>query len=120
MEHKAAKERIEQRIRSTLQVANVSYAGIQLADDAAKAAHKNLNLVTESYSRGVVSIIELLDAQNAALVADQTAANAVYDFLIDLMEVQRAVGMVDFFMTEEDQKDWFERLDAFFAGAGAP
>ena len=35
---------------------------------------KNLDLVTDAYSRGIKSIIELLDAQNQSLVASQTAA----------------------------------------------
>ena len=43
---------------------------------------------------GVLSIIDLLDAQSAALVAEQSAANATYQFLLDLMEAERAIGGV--------------------------
>ena len=53
--------------------------------------------------RGVVSIVDLLDAQNTALSADEDAENAVFTFLIDLMRVQRAVGRFDFFMTPDDR-----------------
>ena len=31
--------------------------------------------------QGAVSILELLDAQNASVLAEEAAANAVYDFL---------------------------------------
>ncbi len=48
------------------------------------------------------------------------AANAVYDFLIDLMEVQRAAGGFDFFRTAEEREDFFQRLDAFMAAEGMP
>ena len=69
-------------------------AGITLSEDAAIAAARNLELVEDAYGRGTVSIIELLDAQNAAILAEEGAANAVYDFLLDLMEVERAMKHV--------------------------
>lgn len=113
----ALAERIEQRIRSALHIAGASYAGIALSQDAAEAARKNLDLVTDSYSRGAVDILDLLDAQNAALLADLAAANAVYDFLIDLMEVERSIGKFYFFASEEERKAWFKRADEYFEKA---
>ena len=118
LERQAAVERIEQRIRSTLHEAGASFAGIKLANDSNDAAHKNLDFVTSAYSRGVVSILELLDAQNAALLADLAAANAVYDYLIDLMKVQRAIGRFDFFLTPDEKQSFFDRLEEFFRQAG--
>ena len=85
---------------------------------AAKAARKNLGLVRDQYSRGTVDITKLLDAQNAALAANETAANAVYVFLIDLVNIQRAVGQFDYFMYAEEREAWFQRLQAFFTKAG--
>ncbi len=82
--------------------------------EAAEAARKNLELVTDSYSRGVVSIIDLLDAKNAALVAEGCAANAEYDVLIDLMQLQRGTNNIDFFRSDEERTAWFDRLAAFF------
>jgi outer membrane protein TolC len=119
LERKALAARLEQRIRSALQNSRASHAGIRLSREGAQAASKNLELVTDAYSRGVVSILELLDAQNAALAAEQSAANAVYDFLLDLMAVQRAVGQFDFFLGAGDREAWFQRLDAFLQSAPA-
>jgi hypothetical protein len=68
--------------------------------------------------RGVVSIVDLLDAQNTSLLADEDAENAVYTFLIDLMRVQRSVGRFDFFMTAEQREKWFHDIDVFFKRAG--
>jgi outer membrane protein TolC len=107
-------ERMEQWIRSTLHIANSSYAGIEQAREAAEAADKSLEVVQEAYSEGSASILDLLDAQNAAFSAEQVAANAVYDFLIDLIEVERAIGRLDFFMSMDDRRAFFERADAFF------
>ncbi len=117
-ERQSAANKIEEKIRSSLHQAAASYANIELSQDAAEASGKNLELVTDSYVRGTVSIIDLIDAQNSALVANQTAENAVYEFLIDLMRVQRASGQFDFFMTPEERKAWFQRLEGFFEGAG--
>jgi len=106
----AIRERIEQRIRATLHRIGASYPSIQLSKDAAHAARKNLDLVTDAYSRGAVSILDLLDAQNAALVAEESATNAVFDFLIDLMNLQRSLGGFDFFLDEQGLDGWLERL----------
>ena len=114
LQRQSTREIIEQRIRSALQTARASYASIQLSRDAAEAANKNLDLVQDSYRRGVVSILDLLDAQNASIIADQVAANAVFDFLKDLMEMERAISRLDFFQTPEQQLAWFQELKEFF------
>lgn len=109
----AVRERIEQRIRVALHDIGSSYPAIQLSKDAATAAKKNLDLVTEAYSRGTVSILDLLDAQNAALVAEETATNAVFDFLIDLMNLQRGACGFDFFLDAQGIDSWLGRLKRY-------
>lgn len=111
-------ERVEQRIRIAMTLARASHTGIDLSREAATAAAKNLELVTGAYARGAVSIIDLLDAQNAAFSADQQAANAAYDFLVDLMEVERAASRFGFLVTGQERVSWHEELDAFFRRAG--
>jgi len=113
-EKDSTRTKVEEEIRTSLNNSGASFPSIRFANDAAEAARKNLELVTDSYSRGVVSIIDLLDAQNAALSAELNAANAVYDFLIDLMNVQRAVGNFDFFTTPEERMEWFRELEEFY------
>ena len=110
----AARDRIEQRIRSALHQLGGSFASIRLSQNAAEAAKKGLDLTVDAYSRGVVSILDLLDAQNAALVSEQASASAVYDFLIDMMEVERSVGQFTFFLTSDAIEEKLNRLDAFF------
>lgn len=117
-ERESLVDRIEQRVRSALHAAGASYAGIQLAEDAADAAKRNLDLIRDAYSTGAVPILDLLDAQNAALVAEQLAANAVHDYLIDNMNAQRALGRFDFFMTTAERTAFLGRLDSFYSQAG--
>ena len=109
---------VGQQVRASLQLAGASWANIRQAREAADASRKNLDLVTDAYGRGAVDIITLLDAQQAALSANESAANAVYDFLVDLMQVQRAAGEFDFFRSAEDRAAYFRRLDDFYRAAG--
>lgn len=97
-----------------------SYPGIRLSRDAADADGSNLELVTDAYVRGIKSIIDLIDAQNQYLVADQQAANAVYDFLIDIMTMQRSIGNFIIFATPEKLDGWMERLHQHMNDAGYP
>ena len=110
--------RVEERIRAALYQAGASFPGIRLSREAAEAGRKNYELVVDQYRRGQVNIVTLTDAQTFALDRDLEAANAVYDFLIDLAQIQRAVGRFDYFMYADQRAAWFQRLKAFFAKAG--
>jgi outer membrane protein TolC len=118
LERQALAERIEQRIRSAMHRAGASYAGIQQARLSAEAAGRSLEVVEDAYARGVLSILDLLDAQNAALLANLTAETTVYDFLIDLMEVERAVGQFEFLLTPEERQSVIKRVKDYFERAG--
>ena len=117
-ERDATRQRVEERVRSTLYQTGASYPSIRLSQKAAEAARKTLDLVEDQYLRGTVDIIKLLNSQTASLTANEAAANAVYDFLIDLARVQRATGQMSFFQSAEERAAWFERLKTFFANAG--
>ncbi|MCG8458783.1 MAG: TolC family protein [Holophagales bacterium] len=106
----AAQEAIEQGIRASLHLANASYNSIELAREGAEAARKNLDLVADAYAEGAVGILELLDAQSAALQAEGAASNAVYDFLIDFMNVSRSVGRFDLLLDAEERREILAEL----------
>ena len=48
------------------------------------------------------------------------AENAVYDFLIDFMRVQRIIGLFDIFMSRGEREAWFQRLEEFFTNERVP
>ncbi len=108
-------DRVQQRVRSAMHQMGASYANIGLARASSDAAQLNLDLVIDAYSRGAASITDLIDAQNNALLADLDAANTAYDFLIDVMDVERAVGSYTFFLTRQERDDFLDRLDGFAA-----
>ncbi len=120
LERDAVAQRVEQRVRASLFQMGASSAGIELSTDAADAAHNNYDLVLTAYRAGLGSILDLLDAQNAALTADGVAANAAYDFLIDLMRMRRAAGRTGTFRSVDESEAFFQRLEAFFDEVGGP
>jgi outer membrane protein TolC len=117
VQRQAVAEMMELRIRISVHLASASYAGIRQARLAADGADKSLDVVSDAYSRGAVSILDLLDAQNAALVANLAAANATYDFLIDLMALERAAGRFEFFASEEEREEVLDRVERYFEAA---
>ncbi|MGD2063805.1 MAG: TolC family protein, partial [Nitrospirota bacterium] len=114
LQRQALAERVATGVRTALFATGASYPAIELSRQSATAAHKNLELVTDAYARGVLSILDLLDAQNASLVADQLAATAVYDFLIDMLDAERAAGAFSLLMTPEEREAWLQRLATYF------
>ncbi len=118
LQRDAAAEKIEQRTRSSLHLLGASYASIKQAGLAAEAARKSLDVVQDSYSQGLVSIVELLDAQNAALVTDQAASTAVYDFFIKLMETERSFGNFYFLMDTKERDELIKKANKYFMKNG--
>lgn len=109
------KERIEARVRSGIQKASGSYPAIRLSKDAAAAADENLSLVIDAYSKGVVSITDLIDAQDASLAAKLSAVEAQYSFMIDWVEIQRAVANFDLLLTKDGIEHWYQALEQYYA-----
>ncbi|MBV1916411.1 MAG: TolC family protein [Pseudomonadales bacterium] len=89
---------IEQHIRSDLHIAQASRFSIDLNSTATEAAQKNLGLISDAYSKGSSGIINLIDAQNSAITAQLNEANAAYQYLVDLANLQYSLGGFDYFL----------------------
>ena len=108
-------EDVEARVRSALQQIGGSYPAIELSQQASDAASRNLDLVTDQYSRGAVTVTDLIDAQEAKLQAELAAADTRYAFLIDFVEVQRAAGDFQLLLQPGRSAEWINRLETFFS-----
>jgi outer membrane protein TolC/ABC-type uncharacterized transport system substrate-binding protein len=111
-------EILEQHIRTRANFAWTANAKIPLSGKAAQAAAKTLELVTDAYSRGAVSILDLIDAQDAGLAADLAAANAIYDFLANMFRAQRSVNKLDFLAQTDSQMLTWDEFEAFLLEKG--
>ena len=110
----AATDRIEQRLLANLYGLAAAATNITLSRQAADAAVNNYDVVRDAYARGVGNIIVLLDAQRSSVVAEEQAATAQFDFLIELMNVERSVGRFYFFASQDEFENFVQRLEAFF------
>ncbi|MEM6603509.1 MAG: TolC family protein, partial [Pseudomonadota bacterium] len=104
------KNTIEQQIRSQMEEAHASYQSITLAKTSEKASQRNYDLISSSYAQGQVSITDVLNAQDALIEAREASMNATYAFLIDLMNLQRATGAFDFFLTDTERVELSQNL----------
>jgi len=109
------RNQLELRIRSAMEVAAASYARLALSREAATAAHKNFEIVQDSYSQGLSNITNLIDAQNADLQTELTAVNAVYQFISDFLAVERSIGSYYFLASPGDRDAFIQRLTTFLA-----
>jgi len=103
---------VDQRVRAALESAASTWAAIALTREAAEAANRNYELVSDAYARGAASITALIDAQSAAETSSESAANAVHDFLRDLLGVERAMGDFAALGPPEQREAFLERLHA--------
>ena len=113
-ERAAATDGVEARARVALHRTASSYPSIDLSRQAAEAANENLTMVTDAYARGVVSVTDLIDAQDAALSADLAAADAKYTFLIDFVGVLRAMSEFEILLDPGSREAWYRRVDDWF------
>lgn len=104
------RNQIEQNIRNAVEAMNASYNSIPLANEAEAAAMRNYSLVAASYAQGQRDIINVLDAQDALISAREQSLNAVFSFLIDLMNTQRAIGGFDFFLDDSAKLEFSNEL----------
>jgi outer membrane protein TolC len=112
-EREAAAQSIEQFVRDSVYDVAASRLAITLLRRAAEAARNNLDLVADTYTQGRVSLVDLIDAQTNALNAELGAADAVNDYLLDLMRVERAMGQFMFFGADEERETWIQELELY-------
>lgn len=83
------------------QISNIQLS--RVFEDTAKEA---LDLTQASYANGAVNIVQLLDAQNNYLQAQQASANATYNYLQSSMQLERSLGLF-FLLQDESEREAF-------------
>jgi len=114
----AIEKAVETRIRIAMDQAGSSFSAIELTAAAAAAAGENLRIVTDAYSKGAVSVTDLIDAQNAALGAELAAAEAKYVYLSDILEVLRATGDFSLMLDPGYVEVWHRDVRAWLGERG--
>jgi outer membrane protein TolC len=107
--------KIAQRTISGFEFIGASSPAMDMAIQASEAAGKSLELSQEAYSKGQISIVDLIDVQRAAAETELLKSNSIYDYLIDYIELSRATGIYLFLLEEDDQTDLTSRLFQYMA-----
>ena len=114
---KSLEDKIALSIRSEMENLKAKNFGVTQSQIQMEAANQTLKIVSDSYSRGAVPILYLLDAQAAALNAQQVSANSLYDFFISYMQLQRATGQYNVLMSDEEREALIKDINEFVSKA---
>ena len=88
-------------------------SNIELSKISEETAAESLELTQASYAEGAVNIVQLLDAQNNYLNAQLARTNAVYNFLINALQLERFMGYYFLLNTKEKNDEFRQRFFEF-------
>ncbi len=94
-------------------------SNIELSKVSEKAAEEALDLTQNAYSTGAVNIVQLIDAQNNYIMTQQAKANATYNYLIKMLQLERYMGNY-FLLSTQEETDDFNRRFLEFIGQNKP
>jgi len=117
-ERDATVDAVDARARSVLARITSSYPAIGLSREAAAAALDNYTKVADGYARGVVSITDLISAQDASLNSELSQAQATFTFLIDFTDTLRVSNSFDVLLDPQTREPWYSTVDAWFTTHG--
>jgi len=67
-------------------------SNIRLSEVSEATAKESLDLTQASYTNGAVNIVQLIDAQNNYISAQLAKANAIYNFILNALQLERYMG----------------------------
>ena len=105
---------LELNVRAAVLDLTVRWVSLESSQKSAELAEKSLALIQNEYAQGRVSIVNLVDAQNAALASRLRALDSEYEFLVSILKTERAVGKFSMLSTPEEQRDFIKRFEVYF------
>ncbi len=87
-----AHQLVERRTRTALRRIESSFPRIRFSEQSSEAATANLVIVQDKYAEGIVNVTDLLSAQTGKFTSNRLVVVSVHEFLLDLIELQRALS----------------------------
>lgn len=119
-ERMATVRTLSQSIRSAFVQASATFESVGFAKRQLDAAQRNFDLVDASYTLGVDSILDLLDAQQQLLVGELAVVNATYDFLEDLIAAEREISFYAYLEPHAEVESLLDDLERELAHETSP
>lgn len=85
----------------------------ELSKVSERAARESLDLTQTAYTNGAVNIVQLIDAQNNHLNSQLARANAAYNYLLAMLQLERYLGAYFLLNSDEDNQQFNERFLQF-------
>lgn len=105
---------VELSLRLALLETITRYVNREQAVRSSEYAEKSLALISDSYAKGRASLADLVEAQNAFLNAGLAATNAIYEQVLALFRLERAVGKMSLISSADDIDAFSGRLNTLF------
>ncbi|WP_298511698.1 TolC family protein [uncultured Kordia sp.] len=101
---------ISANIRNSVLTLVNQISNLELSKISEETAKESLELTQTSYASGAVNVVQLLDAQNNYLSAQLARANAVYNYLISILELERNLGYYFLLNTQQANTAFRQRF----------
>lgn len=88
-------------------------SNIELSTVSESAAEEALDLTQTSYSNGAVTVVQLIDAQNNYLNSTLARSNAVYNYLLSSLRLERFLGYYFLMHTKAENDEFISRFTSF-------
>ena len=92
-------------------ISEVSNIGLSTVSET--SAKEALELTQTSYSNGAVNIVQLIDAQNNFLNASVSRFNAVYNYLLASLRLERFIGYYFLMHTQVENEAFIQKFNTF-------
>lgn len=97
---------------AVLQLTN-QIANIELSKVSEEAAREGLELTQEAYATGAVNWVQLVEAQDNYLNAQLANANAIYNYLLSSLQLERFMGYYFLLHTAEENETFRQEFLTF-------
>ncbi|MEO0553077.1 MAG: TolC family protein [Bacteroidota bacterium] len=83
---------------------------IVFSEKSAENAQKNFDISQDLYQESSISIIQFLDAQNAALTTKLNYINSVYSYVLSFVELENSIGFFSMLASPEEKQNFEQSL----------
>ncbi|MEM7236152.1 MAG: TolC family protein [Planctomycetota bacterium] len=106
---------IEQRALAAGYGLGATHPAMLFSRRALKAATDNFEAVQTKYQQGAETILNLLDAQRELLLQKQNEALAGYEYLRDVVAMQRSIAWFEYSKSLDEKGAWSARLKDYLS-----
>ena len=108
-----ARDNVDRQLSDAFDAAAADFPNRELQNIAAERSAENLEVLQTKYSRGTATLTELLDAQNQSVQASLSSAQATYQYLGTIVNLQRRLTWFESVADADQRGEFLNQLQAF-------